>query len=190
MIKALIFDCFGVLYRDNISILYDVIPAEKRQAMRDIIHATDHGILSRSEYFEQIAELAGKTADDICAIENKQFVRNDILFARVEQYKKQYVVGLLSNIGDETMDRLFSAAEQAMFDAFVLSSDVGIIKPAVEIFEYAALKLGLDPSECVMIDDRIENCEGARMAGMEAVLYTSLNDMESELSQLGVVLHA
>lgn len=185
MIKALIFDCFGVLYRDNLSMLYDVVPEAKHLELRDIIHATDHGLISRQEYFEKIAELSGKLPEDIRAIELKQFVRNEQLIAVAKSYRGRYKVGLLSNIGDETMDRLFPEPERAeLFDAFVFSSEVGLIKPSAEIFEIAASRLGFSPDECVMIDDIPDNVEGARMTGMHGVLFTSNRQLEIDLGQL------
>ncbi|MDB5165186.1 MAG: putative (S)-2-haloacid dehalogenase [Candidatus Saccharibacteria bacterium] len=182
MIRALIFDCFGVLYRDNIDMLYELVPFDKRQAVHDVIHACDHGFISRSEYFDAIAELSGKTSDDIRELDKQQHSRNEQLIAYAKELKKDYKIGLLSNIGDETMDQLFPVEERTqLFDAFILSSQVGIIKPAREIFELAAHELGVASEECVMIDDLAKNVEGARMAGMQALLFTNNRQFQSDL---------
>lgn len=185
MIKALIFDCFGVLYRDNLSMLYEVVPKEKQQELHDIVHATDHGFISRADYFEKIAELSGKETSDIREIENRQFSRNETLIARAKELKSDFKIGLLSNIGDETMDRLFPEPERSeLFDAFVLSSEVGLIKPAVELFQVTAERLGYEPEECLMIDDIPVNVGGARLAGMQAVLFTTNYEFEQNLERL------
>ena len=47
-----------------------------------------------------------------------------------------------------------------------------------------ASKLGVHPEECVMIDDLIANVEGAKLAGMQAVLYTDTEKLKSELGEL------
>ncbi len=182
MIRALIFDCFGVLYRQSADALYDLMPADKRQAWQDITHACDHGFISRAEYFEQIAELIGKTADDIRALERHEHVRNEQLFEYIRSLKPKYKIGLLSNIGNETMDQLFSDEERhELFDAFVLSSEIGLIKPAHEIFEIAAQKLGVAVDECIMIDDLIKNVEGAQATGMKALLFTNNHQLQVDL---------
>ena len=57
------------------------------------------------------------------------------------------------------------------FDGVVVSSDVHMIKPDIRICQYLLEKYGLQPQECLFIDDREENVEGARTAGMEAVVF-------------------
>jgi putative hydrolase of the HAD superfamily len=59
-----------------------------------------------------------------------------------------------------------------LFDAVVLSGEVGMRKPEQEIFCYAAQTLGLDPAECVFIDDMAPNVAAAQACGMTAVLHT------------------
>lgn len=187
MIRALIFDCFGVLYRDNVALLHELVPAHKHQEMNDIIHACDHGFISRQEYTEKIAELAGRSVDEVHQVERQQFSRNEPLFATVRTLKASYKIGLLSNVGDETMNRLFTEKEQAeLFDTFVLSSNIGLIKPAQEIFLHAARELDCLPEECLMIDDRPENVEGARLAGLEAMLFTTNQRFEEERIRLSI----
>ena len=183
MIKAIIFDCFGVLYRDNISMLYDAVPLESRQALQDIIHATDYGFMSREEYYRDVAALAGKTLDEIRDLESRQHSRDERMIAYSQTFRPQYKVGLLSNIDSDTIRRLFPNFEE-LFDVFVVSGDEGVTKPSVEIFEIAAMKLGLRPEECVMIDDIARNVEGAEMAGMQALLFTTQRQLEQDLPRL------
>jgi HAD superfamily hydrolase (TIGR01509 family) len=191
MIRALIFDCFGVLYRDNISMLYDTVRPEQYQDMQDIIHATDYGLLTREEYYTQIAALAGKTPDEIRQIESKQHSRDDEMIAYAQTLKSKYKVALLSNIDPDTMQRLFPEPQRSeLFDAFIISGEVGITKPSPEIFAIAARKLGVLPEECLMIDDLLKNVEGARMAGMQAVLFTTRRQLEQDLPSLLAEQHA
>lgn len=184
MIQAIIFDCFGVLYRDNLALLHDLVPGDKTTELEDIIHACDHGFISRAEYFEQISDLTGKPAHEIRELEARQFDRNEDLFAYALSLKPRYKVGMLSNIGNETMDRLFTPEEKAAFDAFVLSSEEGLIKPARELFEITAEKLGVPPENCIMIDDRPANVEGAKVAGMRGILFTSNQQCQRDVDRL------
>lgn len=191
MIKAVIFDCFGVLYRDNISMLYDQVEEDKRQELQDIIHATDHGFLSRDEYYESIAQLAGTTIEAIREVEKRQHTRDEAMIAFTQTLRPEYKVGLLSNIDIDTMAKLFPLPQRAeLFDAFVMSGEVGLVKPTVEIFEYAATRLGVRPEECIMIDDLMKNIEGAELANMKGILFTSRPQLQRDLDRMLGVSHA
>ena len=61
----------------------------------------------------------------------------------------------------------------AMFDAILISGEIGIRKPDREIFLRAAELVGLEPSECVFVDDLEQNADGARAVGMEAIVHRS-----------------
>jgi HAD superfamily hydrolase (TIGR01509 family) len=185
MIRAVIFDCFGVLYRDNLSMLYDAVPSAMHQDLQDIIHATDYGYLTRDEYYAQVSELANKSLEDIKDIERRQHSRDEDMIQFTQTLKPKYKIGLLSNIDHDTMQRMFPEPMRSrLFDAFVISGEVGVAKPAAEIFYIAARNLGLQPEECVMVDDLEKNVIGARMTGMYAIQFTSRLQLEKELSML------
>jgi putative hydrolase of the HAD superfamily len=71
-----------------------------------------------------------------------------------------------------------------LFDAVVISGEVGLHKPQPQIFALAAERVELDPSQCVFVDDLRENCEGAEAAGMTAVLHRDTGDTLARLEQL------
>ena len=52
-----------------------------------------------------------------------------------------------------------------LFDAVVISAEVGMHKPQPEIYLLAAERLGRAPSSCVFVDDLRENCAGAEARG-------------------------
>ena len=52
------------------------------------------------------------------------------------------------------------------FDGRVMSSVLGITKPNPEIYRHLLTVYRLDPAECIFIDDRLPNVEGARAVGM------------------------
>jgi epoxide hydrolase-like predicted phosphatase len=60
-----------------------------------------------------------------------------------------------------------------LFDAVVISAEVGLRKPDREIFLLAADRIDVPPEECVFVDDLLPNAEGARAIGMEAVVHRS-----------------
>ncbi len=58
-----------------------------------------------------------------------------------------------------------------LFDAVVISAEVGLHKPEPEIYLLAADRVGAEPKECVFVDDLRENCAGAEAVGMTAILH-------------------
>jgi putative hydrolase of the HAD superfamily len=72
-----------------------------------------------------------------------------------------------------------------MFDAVVISGEVGMRKPEERIFRHAAGLLGLDPAECVFIDDIEVNVTAAEAIGMTAILH---DDPVATLARLGELL--
>lgn len=59
----------------------------------------------------------------------------------------------------------------ALFDAVVLSGQVGVRKPSREIFRMAVAHAGVDAAECVMVDDLRHNLAGAERLGIGTVLH-------------------
>ena len=78
-----------------------------------------------------------------------------------------------------------------IFDAVLISGEVGMRKPDPEIFLRAAEMLGLEPTECVFVDDLEQNAEGARAVGMEGLVHRSARFTIPKLEEfLGVDLGA
>ncbi|MGI8439078.1 MAG: HAD family hydrolase [Thermoleophilaceae bacterium] len=71
-----------------------------------------------------------------------------------------------------------------LFDAVVISGEVGLNKPAPEIFRLGAERVGVVPEDCVFVDDLRENCEGAEAVGMTAVLHRGAEGTLPELERL------
>jgi putative hydrolase of the HAD superfamily len=63
-----------------------------------------------------------------------------------------------------------------------MSSEEGSTKPNPLIFERAATRMGVFPDECLFVDDNQENCNGAELAGMHSVLYTTNEALESSIA--------
>jgi HAD superfamily hydrolase (TIGR01509 family) len=71
-----------------------------------------------------------------------------------------------------------------MFDAVVISDQVGLRKPDPEIFKLTAAKLGLPPSECLFVDDTKHNLPGAAGLGMGTLFFTGAAEEIAEIERL------
>ncbi len=159
---------------------------EKAQAVRDINRASDRGFLTREETAEAMAEILGIEASVIIAEQNEREVRNEALVELAQSLRPQYKVAMLSNVsGRDRLEIRFNKGQlDQLFDTVVASGDEGSIKPEPEIYEIVAERLGVLPSECVMIDDIREFCEGAERVGMTAIQFISTEQCITDLKAL------
>jgi len=189
MIKAVIFDCFGVLYADPGLLFYEANVTNYKELQPELMQIDkqgDQGFITQTEHNQAIAEITGLSVQQVSAGIQSRHARNDVLLEFSQSLRKTHKLGMLSNIGKGSMESFFSTEERnELFDACVLSSDVGMIKPNAEIFHEMALHLGVEASECVMIDDRADNCAGADAAGMPSILHT---DTQSTIDAVKTIL--
>jgi len=75
---------------------------------------------------------------------------------------------------------------ESAFDWAILSYEVGAMKPARAIFDAAIERAGATATEVFVTDDRLENVEGARAAGIDAVQFVGASQLNAELSKRGV----
>lgn len=76
------------------------------------------------------------------------------------------------------------AGWQDLFDLVVTSGGVGLVKPDRRIYLLAARRLGVEPGECVFVDDLAVNVRGAAAAGMVGVHHRSVRSTVEELEVL------
>ncbi|HYB91087.1 MAG TPA: HAD family hydrolase [Candidatus Binataceae bacterium] len=89
----------------------------------------------------------------------------------VHRLKRAYRLGLLSNFDDsETGHQIMQdTGVRDLFDAVVLSADLGLRKPSAGIFAAIAGMLALDPQEILFVGDTAnEDVLGSKRAGMRA----------------------
>ncbi len=55
---------------------------------------------------------------------------------------------------------IYDRAPVDLFDETVISGDVGLHKPQPEIYLLACERLGVEPGDCVFVDDLRENVTG------------------------------
>jgi HAD superfamily hydrolase (TIGR01509 family) len=73
---------------------------------------------------------------------------------------------------------------RSLFDAIVISGEVGLHKPGPEIFELTLREIGLPAAECVFIDDLRENIAGAEAVGITGILHRGPDSTLPELERL------
>lgn len=79
---------------------------------------------------------------------------------------------------------IYDRAPTDLFDATVISGEVGLHKPQPEIYRLACERLAVEPGAAVFVDDLRENCAGAEEIGMTAVLHRDSGQTIARLEEL------
>jgi putative hydrolase of the HAD superfamily len=71
------------------------------------------------------------------------------------------------------------------FDVRVWSCQLGIVKPDPAIYRHTLGKLGVRPEEALFIDDKLANIEAARAVGMQAIEFSTIEQLRADLIAQG-----
>ena len=186
MIKAIIFDCFGVLTSDGwlpFKEKYFKDSPEKYDEATRLNALANGSKISYSDFLAQVSSLAGVTPEQL-SNEMHRSVANTPIFSLLNDLKQHYKIGFLSNVSGDWLPDLFSEEQLASFDAMTLSSRIGFVKPDPMAYEIAAQELSLEPDECVFIDDQQRFVDGAKRVGMQAIHYQTQEQLEKDLEEL------
>lgn len=152
----------------------------------------DRAKVTPEQYWAAFAKAAGQT---YTASEVAEMRRRDVEFwlsldDRMMDWARQvrgagYRTGLLSNLPIDLGEHLRNGMNfVANFDHHSFSYELGAAKPDAAIYQHAVEGLGVKPSEALFLDDRIENVEGARAAGLNAIQFESPARLRESLEEL------
>lgn len=187
MIKALIFDCFGVLTTDTWRAFCDSLPPDADVGKaRELNKQYDAGLITKQEFVDQVYEATGQHPRQIEEMLSNEIAKNSILIDYIRELKsRDYLIGLLSNVATPWItDTFLSPEEQEIFDAMIFSYEVGMTKPDPRIFMLVCERLRVGPHEAVMIDDIESYCEAAKAEGLKAITYQDFSQLKQDLELL------
>ena len=204
MIKNLVFDLGNVLIEWNSEkiLTYFEPEKERQQVLRQVIfesgvwHQTDRGERSLKEACEEV--LAQLDVSYHSAVKNILYHWYEVVHVysglqeRIRLWSDQgYRIYILS-----TTCEIFYHIEKAgllpiypLLSGYILSSEVGVVKPEAGIYQKLLKKYNLNPVESVFIDDIQANLDTAAELGFETILSTSetenIRAMETLLAAKG-----
>ncbi|MBB1497705.1 HAD family phosphatase [Paracoccus sp. MC1862] len=129
-----------------------------------------------TDYPSRHAETIAEPIEGTWALVDRLAARGHVLYA-------------ITNWSDETWpdaQRLHPRLTQVFRDV-VVSGQEKLLKPDAAIFRVLCARNGLDPADCLFIDDSPANAAGARAFGMEAVVFTTPEGLETDLSERGLL---
>lgn len=186
MIKAVIFDCFGVLTSEGWQEFKEThFSDEKKLAEANRLnYLADQGKLNHEELLPMIAELASLTVEQ-ARKEIDNYVPNKKLLDYIDnKLSGKYKIGMLSNVSDDWLEQIFVPGQLESFDAFALSYKIGIAKPDKRAFEKIAELLDVGLEECVFLDDSKFFADEATKYGMQGINYINFDDSILELERI------
>lgn len=164
------------------------IPARLRST--DLVRRYETGQISTPEFIEQLTALLELrvTHDEFRELWSSIFLTSTLVPESLPAgLKRKYRMLVLSN----TNELHFSMVEANYpvvrhFDDFVLSHRVGAAKPSARIYEAALQRAECRPEECFFVDDLLPFVEGARRAGIDAVQFQTVAQLEVDLATRGI----
>ena len=199
MIKTVIFDLGKVIVPFDFSRGYRAMaelcaytPEDipKRIGTTDLVRRFESGQVEPELFVEQLCGILDLRMEygQFCDIWSSIFLPDTLIpESLLEGLRQRYRLLLLSNtnaIHFRMIRENYPLIQH--FDDYVLSYEVGAMKPSPRIYEEAIARARCAPGECFFTDDIAEYVAAARQAGMDAVQFQSAAQIEAELSRRGV----
>ncbi|QQY80324.1 HAD superfamily hydrolase (TIGR01509 family)/HAD superfamily hydrolase (TIGR01549 family) [Keratinibaculum paraultunense] len=198
--KAIIFDMDGViidseplhckLEREILKELGGKITEEEHNAF---IGTTDYHMWSILKEKFNIK----KPVDEIIQMKKERFIKNIHMLNLVDNveefieklHKKGYPMGLASSNNRKIVNLIVNKFKlDKYFNVIISGEDVSKGKPHPEIFLKTAEKMGVEPHNCLVIEDAKNGVIAAKAAGMKCIGFKNPNSGEQDLSQADLII--
>jgi HAD superfamily hydrolase (TIGR01549 family) len=187
MVKAVIFDFFGVLAQrgsESFRQAYFKNDKEKYTKVKKIQDQHGLGAVGYDEFINKLAQIGGVSRDTVLNYTENYVPNVELLNYIGGRLKPNYKIGIVSNAGTDRVLEILGDDSVKMFDDIVLSYQVGFIKPESEIYMMSAKNLGVPEEECIFTDDILTYCQGAEVVGMSTIWYKDFAQFKTDLEKL------
>jgi putative hydrolase of the HAD superfamily len=198
MIKAIVFDIGNVIWRfkpmyDDLFNRWGGLIGKNYEDFMDqykkVYQGFETGTYTVGEWFKTLApdidiRVVEKNIDDAFGnlSDFKDFFNNDVVVLTQKLKALGYTVGCLSNTENYFYPYLH-ANISPLFDFSILSWQVKLRKPELEIYKCIFDHGNWKPEEIIFIDDKPENVEAAKSMGINALVYTDFETLKKELQE-------
>jgi FMN phosphatase YigB (HAD superfamily) len=199
VIKAVIFDLGKVIVPFDLARGYKALlpycgcpPEEipKRIAATDLVYRIETGRMEPYQFVRELCSILDLDVnyDQFCELWGSIFLPCPLISERlIEGLGRHYRLLVLSNtnaIHYAIIRERYPLLRH--FHDFVLSFEVGAVKPEAAIYLEAVDRAGCLPEECFFTDDMPEFVAGAKALGLDAVEFRSAEALEEELRARGI----
>jgi putative hydrolase of the HAD superfamily len=191
----LIFDLGNVVIKHDDDILFHGLsgackePDKAMALLKNIFQEGGADLKSTADYFEEIRYKIGFEGeyDRFESIWCSHFSHDPAMEDLVKALAAKHQVVILSNTNDAHWRFLTGKYDILKVPKAVYTSfELGIAKPAAEIYLHVLKAEHRQPEEAIFIDDKPVNVEGARAVGMHGIHFTGREALERDLEALGI----
>ncbi|MBS3106007.1 HAD family phosphatase [Candidatus Woesearchaeota archaeon] len=196
MIKAIIFDWFGVCTEDFGKVLgrrlYKKLGINNELIIKSFIRyelsLTLGKINSKDVLSNMFEELSiSKNVNDYLHIFKDKPKLNREVFKLTRKLKNKYKTALLSdNFDDMTTTIRKNINLRKYFDYAFFSNEVGLVKRENKIYKFVIKELKCKPNECAFVDDNKGNIKRAEKFGIKGILFTNIRQLRRDFIKLNV----
>lgn len=189
-IKTIIFDNNGVLTSadsvTNIARFLNVKEDILKPVWEDMAKLLDEGNITTTEFYRRILNHFGiyKNLDHFRKVHLEGFLSKNSVQQFAKSLRDDFEIALLSNFGDgfdECNERW--KMEEIFGKKIFVSCKIKMRKPNDDIYLFALDKLKRKPEETMFIDDNKENIKAAEKLGINAILFTNLENLKKDLGK-------
>jgi putative hydrolase of the HAD superfamily len=199
-IHALLFDLGGVVVGVDFDRVFsswaesegcNASDLKARFAFDEAYRRHERGEISITQYCSSLRQSLGVTLSDarLVAGWTRLYVGTIPEVVRLLRIARTYLPLYAFTNSNTTHEEIWAtrfAADLSLFDRVFVSCELGHRKPERAAFEAVAQISGFAPNRFLFFDDSPENVDGARAAGMHAVLVSGPADIHRALSGLGI----
>ncbi len=153
------------------------------RASRELLIALETGQLAEEDFEPKFAAILGVPSPGLIDRMFSAGQSDEQMLGAVRRVRAAGIAtGLISNSwGTRRYDRALLAE---LFDGVVISGEVGMRKPTPDIYLLGAERIGLEPAQCVFVDDLPFNLAPAAELGMATIHHRDYELTIGELERL------
>ncbi|WP_376792302.1 HAD family hydrolase [Thermoflexus sp.] len=196
MHRAIIVDFGGVLVRTEDPAPREILARELGMTIEDLealIFASDlslraqRGELPEPAFWQAIGErLRIYDVEEIQRLRQRFFAGdrlNEPLVEALRRWRGQVALGLISNAWSGLRGVLKRLNLLELFEAVVISAEVGLLKPDPRIYQLALERLGWEPEAAAFVDDLPENVRAAQELGLYGIHFRDTSEALGRLEE-------
>jgi beta-phosphoglucomutase family hydrolase len=203
MLRAVIFDMDGVII-DSEPIYLRAGNEVFRYLGLDVSEEEHHSYVGISSK-DMWSHIGNKykidlSTEELVEMEMKSYI--DYLLSRKDEKPIPGVVELIEDLYKNNINLALASSSSIksikivldmfnlgkFFKTVVSGYEVENGKPAPDIFLYAAKRVGVQPEDCIVIEDSENGIEAAKSAGMKCIGFKNVNSGKQDLSSADMVI--
>ena len=147
------------------------------------LHELDIGNISIKEFWNNYNQVVSKERPELPHVEHDLFrlffhpQLNQGTVDLIKDLRKNHRVVCGTNTIDPHWENHTERGDYSYFDQTYASNKIGVAKPDAKFFQTIMMAEGYEPKETFFTDDRLDNIEAARALGINAVQFTTADEL-------------